>query len=197
MRFHVFFVALICLPLLAVGAFYGKKRRKLDHLILEQDSDYFYLYEDSTTLPFLNEWGVFAKYDIPAGEIICEYRGQIVLPEHQIHFPDETRYFDTYLIEEAGGEEYDYTIVGNTICSLINDAVHVFSSVDSETGVGTIPYSTAELDAFEESDEFGILPTLPGFAYNANYTRTALGKVFIVSTRMIAAGEEIFYPYGL
>lgn len=193
------FLVSIVLPLVVFvdAAEYRKKKSKLDELVFERDSDHFYLKADTTTLPNLNEWGLFARYDIPADQIICEYRGEIVYPEHQDLNPDETRYFTTYLIEKEGDEPVEFSILGDTLCALINDAVHIFDTVDEETGQNTIPYTAEELDAFEESGNYEAIPTLPGFAYNANFTRSAIGKVFIVSTTFIPAGAEIFFPYGL
>jgi hypothetical protein len=201
--FHIIFICLVQFQVLLIEArneLGKRKRRPLDRMVLEQDSDYFYIYKDITTLPHLDEWGVFAKYDIPANEIICEYRGQIVYPEHAESHPGENRYFDTYLVPVADATEEDlmeFSIRGNTICSLINDAVLVLGDIDGTTGAPVSPYTHAELDAFEESGEYEALPLVPGFAYNANYTRSALGKIFIVSTKPIPAGTEIFYPYGM
>jgi len=163
-----------------------------DHLTVEENSDYIFLYTDASTLPHLSEeLGVFAKTDIPRGEIICEHRGKIVRPEFLLDNPDAET-FTTYLPSDGT----EALIVGNEVCAYINDAAHIVDGIDADGKVRT-PYSTEYLVAVSAEEEFYALPPTPGFAYNAKFHRTQMGKVFILSTHDIKAGEEIFFSYGV
>ncbi len=77
-------------------------------------------------------------------------------------------------------------IIGDCICALINDSAMILHN----------NYTKKDLDYFEYSDYRDLIPTYPGFTYNAYYTESKVGKIFIVSTRHILKGEEIFYAYG-
>jgi hypothetical protein len=84
----------------------------------------------------------------------------------------------------------NWTIIGDSICSLINDAAKVTSDTD-ESGS---PYTSAQLDEFESLAAIDCIPTHHGYRYNAR--SWSKGKVFIVASVDIPAGSEIFYPYG-
>lgn len=161
-------------------------------LIVEEDSDYLFLYTGASTLPYLeNEWGVFAKFDIPKGEIICEHRGKVVRAQYLLnHIGLEP--FITYLNDGS-----EVSIVGNEVCAFINDAAYIIQSIDAD-GKVQIPYTTEQLVAFSTSEDYDhALPVTPGYAYNSMYHRTRMGKVIIMAITDIRAGDEIFFPYGL
>jgi hypothetical protein len=169
-------------------------------LIVQENSDYLFLYTDMSTLPFLeSQWGVFARMDIPQGEIICEHRGKVVREGYVDQNPG-LEPFTTYLPgadPDAGPDAGEpVSIVGYEVCAYINDAAHIIESIDADGRVRS-PYSVNELRALAEADKYDSLPPTPGFAYNAMFNRTRMGKVFIYATEDIRAGQEIFYPYGL
>ena len=57
----------------------GESNEK-DKTLDATDSDYLFIETRDTSLPHADKigLGVFAKYDIPKDEIICEYRGPII-----------------------------------------------------------------------------------------------------------------------
>ena len=157
--------------------------------IVGYESDYLVLYTNTSTLPLKSVGiGVFAKYDIPENEIICEYRGVAIDPEHRLKVPSDKYFY----IRTANGQPY--ALLGNSLCSLINDAAHIVQE-DAEGDI-TIPYTEQQLDQFEQSSDADVLPTYANYRYNAQYIQANTGKIFIVSLVNITAGEEIFYSYG-
>ena len=76
------------------------------------------------------------------------------------------------------------TIIGDGICSVINDPVYLLGN----------RFNQQQMEAFESETEQ--IPLYAGLSYNARYVITRLGKVFIAAIRDIEAGEEIFYSYG-
>lgn len=124
--------------------------------------------------------GVFAKVEIAANEILCEYRGATI-PSDQ---PFNSNYI--YSSKKVTGEQFNIVPdMNKPICAIINDCALIVGN----------NYTTAELDAYESNDTL-IMPTYPGYAYNARPMFTAMGKVFIISNEAIPAGAEIFYSYG-
>jgi hypothetical protein len=142
------------------------------------DSDYLFLYMAQSTIPIDVGLGVFAKVDIPAGEIICEYRGPMIL----IDIP----YVNNKKFRASTREGVQYSIIGDTICAMLNDPVHVVGS----------SYSAEDILSFKTSPREDIIPTYPGLDYNANFVATQMGKIFIYATVLIPAHTEIFFPYG-
>ena len=141
------------------------------------DSDYSFLYQKQSELPVANIGvGVFARYDIPANELICEYKGLIFPPNSY----KGVKNFRT----SVANEELD--IVGNTICAQINDCAWISNP----------NYTLNDLKTIIEDDRQDSIPTIPGFPYNARYHYTAMGKVLIYSTVPIMAHTEICYSYG-
>ena len=142
------------------------------------DSDYLYLYMTKSSIPIDVGLGVFAKVDIPAGEIICEYRGPMI--DFDIPYSSDKKF-------RAGTREgRTYSILGNTICAMINDPVWVVNKT----------YTPEEIESFKNATTEDIIPLYPGLTYNANYVATAMGKIFIYATAFIPANAEIFFPYG-
>ena len=145
------------------------------------DSDFLFMRIAKSTLPFEGAGvGVFAKVDILAGEILCEYRGATIPND----IPFESNYI--YSSKKATGEGFHIVPdMKKPICAMVNDCVLI-------TGNN---YTKEELDEFE-NDENKEMPTYPGFTHNASPFYTAMGKVFVMSKTNISAGEEIFYKYG-
>jgi hypothetical protein len=146
--------------------------------LIASDSDFFFLYMAQSTLPVPGiGTGVFAKLDIPAGELICEYRGQIGEPS-----------FDPYSdkLVSIRVEGNLLSISGNTICAYINDCAWIYNN----------SFTVADIDYFMRLQKEDSIPTYPGFEYNAIGIATKMGKIFIQSTKDIKAGSEICYPYG-
>lgn len=153
------------------------------------DTDYLALYTAPTSLPVKEiGLGVFAKFDIPRGEILCEYRGIA------IDAADRNRVHSDKVFDIRTPDGKIYSLIGDNICTSINDAVHIFSP--DESGNYHVPYTTEQIAAFEASEYLDSIPTTPGFAYNAMYDIRPTGKVFVVSMTNITAGSEIFLPYG-
>lgn len=154
------------------------------------DSDFLLLYIDDTSLPHSSIGrGVFAKYDIAANEIVCEYRGALV------DAPTREKMHSDKVMQTSGPGGETLFLVGDGICALINDSACI--TIKNELGQFVVPYSDAEIDAFEVSPFLDSIPTHPGFPYNARYDiLNTTGKVFVRSLRHIAAGSEIFAPYG-
>jgi hypothetical protein len=146
--------------------------------LLVHDSDYSFLYMAPSTLPVPGiGTGVFAKLDIPEGETICEYRGQI--GDHSFDPSSDKR----FAIRIDGTLR---SLIGNTICAYINDCTWIHNN----------SFTFADIDYFMRLKNEDSIPTYPGFEYNAKYVITKMGKVFIHSTKFIKAGSEIFFSYG-
>ncbi len=161
------------LALAALGCF-----ADASEVIYAVDSDYLALYQKQSSLPIDIGYGVFAKVDIPAGEIICEYRGPTI-DATTPHYSNKK--FRTRVLQNP-----EQNIIGDTICSMINDCVLISGA----------NYTMDDVETFKACDREDCIPTYPGFAYNAGYTHTALGKVFIYAKTPIPADTEIFFPYG-
>jgi hypothetical protein len=133
-----------------------------------------------SSLPIENAgMGVFAKMDIPAQEILCEYRGAIISAD--------IRYESDYLYSSKTSTNELISIVPDMdkpICAFINDCV--VAAVDA--------YTDAELDAIETNQ--AELKVHPGFSHNSAALITKMGKVFVVSSEDIPKGQEIFFAYG-
>lgn len=140
------------------------------------DSDYYFLEMRTSTLPAVKGWGVFAKADIPAGEILCEYRGPIIKNE-QFYQSDKL-----YTISSVRNEMMK--IVGNTLCAYINDCIDTSKLNYTKTDGNVVIHNHDPV------------PTFDNFPYNAGPMSTKLGKVFITSITNIPAGAEICYFYG-
>ena len=152
--------------------------RPFGDLIPALDSDYLYLYTAPSTLPIPNIGvGVFARYNIPPNTILCEYRGPVIAAE--------ITYRSDKIFEVAGLDGMGYKIIGTNICAYINDCAMI-----------THNYSRAELDNIFIHPDYDAIPTYPSTSYNARFEQSFRGKIFIVSTREIAEGEEVFYSYG-
>ena len=143
--------------------------------IVAIDSDYLLLREASSTLPFPAGNGVFAKQDIPAGTIVCEYRGPVVEAEQATRLPS-TKAMNIDL------NGVDHTIIGNTICAMINDCANILGReiILDSSGQEVKPETFAPYE---------------GYSYNVNFL-SHLGKMFAVSSRDIKEGEELFASYG-
>ena len=155
-------------------------RTKLKNITIPAiDSDYFILSIKNSTLPINNiGLGVFAKANIFEGQVICEYRGPII-DNNQFHlFHTNNKLFD---IKDYHGN--DFKIIGNNICSYINDCTAVFNN----------NYTMNEYENM--NNEIYLSKCFEKFSYNAKYIRQQ-SKVFIISISNITKGEEIFFSYG-
>lgn len=113
--------------------------------------------------------GVFSKIDIPKETILCEYRGPIFNSKVQ---SQSNRDMDL---------NNDLFISGNSIASLINDCVLVKE------------YSQDEINLMKDTKK---IPLHFLRDHNCIPFRT-LSKVFIVATRDIKMGEELYFFYGV
>ena len=116
--------------------------------------------------------------NILEGQVICEYRGPIISSEQFHLYSNHNKLFDIY---DYNGDSYK--IIGNNICSYINDCTIALSrnyTVDEYENINHEEYMTQCFD---------------NYSYNARYHREQ-SKVFIISTRDIMQGEEIFFSYG-
>lgn len=145
------------------------------------DSDFLFMKIEPSSLPFEGAgMGVFAKVEIAANEILCEYRGATI--------PEEQAFNSNYLYSSKKITGEGFHIVpdmNKPICAIINDCALIVGN----------NYTNEELEAYEANDTL-IMPTYPGYAYNARPMFTLMGKVFIISNEIIPAGAEIFYSYG-
>ena len=153
-----------------------------EQVVNAMDSDYLHLDLRPTSLPFPVGNGVFAKFDIPAGEILCEYRGPVI-SQSVSHLVQSDKLFNIELPEN--GDMKTYFIMGKGICAYINDCANILGQ----------RFTEADLDNLQLNESAEISP-YPGYEYNARYLRTALGKVFISSIKDIKANSEIFFSYG-
>lgn len=119
--------------------------------------------------------GIFAKTDIPSGELICEYIGDLVDGGDNLSSDQSD-----VAINVGGG----LAVVGNGIGAKINDIVKVG------------PITEEEFDLILASETF---PVHDGHIINCAFEIKGSGEfaiVNIVSIRDIQAGEELFISYG-
>ena len=143
------------------------------------DSDYIFLYIAKSSLP--TEYagnGVWAKFDLPANELLCEYRGPAIL--ESIEYESRNKFKTT------APDGTNLNIICDSICSVINDCANIVGNT----------YSEEDILRFKTADREDIIPTYDGFSYNAHFVKTALGKILLYSTIPIKADTEIFFPYG-
>lgn len=151
-----------------------------------KSSEYISLYEAPSLLPVANIGvGLFAKYDIPAGTMICEYRG------------DKTYFYPTEIQSDKfsgllNSRNRQWISIGVCPCACSNDAAHVVGRT----------YSRKEYSNILEDQFVGILtsmPTMPGFSYNSlrgtMYEDNV--KSFIIAIKNISAGAEILNHFGI
>ena len=140
------------------------------------DSDFFLLYTKQSSLPIDSiGLGVYAKDTIYNNNIICEYRGPIISDHDKKKFPYNDKFFNIE-VDEKG-----YSILGEGICSYINDCSNSLQLLLSNDTL-----------VYESND--------PSKCYdNYNYNARAIGlgyKVFIIAIRDIQPNEEIFFSYS-
>ena len=154
------------------------------------DSDYLNLYTDTTMLPF-NGTGVFAKYAIPINSILCEYRGPVIKSK-DFEGKSWVDFSKSFGIDIPGTGERG-VILGQGLCSLINDCAWIADNSYYEDPDVLMALLNTPEDVNNQQLTF---QTYPGTSYNAKSFVISPNKVFVVSTREIVAGEEIYYPYG-
>eukprot|EP00519_Triparma_laevis_P008725 CAMPEP_0182498346 /NCGR_PEP_ID=MMETSP1321-20130603/6566_1 /TAXON_ID=91990 /ORGANISM="Bolidomonas sp., Strain RCC1657" /LENGTH=192 /DNA_ID=CAMNT_0024702387 /DNA_START=275 /DNA_END=852 /DNA_ORIENTATION=+ len=145
------------------------------------DSDKFSLYVAESSLP--TEYagnGVWAKFDLPVNELLCEYRGPAILESAAAEYGSQNKFKTT------APDGTNLNIICDSICSVINDCANIVGDT----------YSGEDLFRFKTADREDIIPTYDGFSYNAHFVKTALGKILLYSTIPIKADTEIFFPYG-
>jgi len=143
-----------------------------------QDSDELDLEIKRSTLPLpslvlLN--GLFAKRTFEPEEIIGEYRGPIIEDEKA---GDPCFDYEDKLL----GLNEKYDLLGRSIAAYANDCIDFKYE----------KYGTEEYKQWIEKEKF---PNHKGCEYNSKFMFKG-NKVFLVSTRQIKAGEEIFLSYG-
>jgi len=181
------------------GDFLGTGDKKVIHVpgvlaegeeLAAVESDFIALFIENTSLPHASIGkGVFAKVDLPADEIVCEYRGMAVKHEARLKIASDK------FMQATGPRGEDIFLLGDCICALINDSARI--TVKDGTGRFVVPYSDDELTAFEKSPYLDSIPVHPGFSYNVKYDRgNGTGKVFVKTLVNISAGSELFAAYG-
>lgn len=152
------------------------------------DSDFVFLEIRPTSLPlpeFSSKLGVFAKMDIPANELVCEYRGAVI--------PSTVPYESDYLFSTLDSQGNSMKIAPQPtelasnnlpICSYVNDCVNIYGQ----------EYTADDILAIEAQKK--ALYTYPGTDYNLRSLTTKMGKVFLVASKPIPKDAELFFPYG-
>jgi hypothetical protein len=143
------------------------------------DSDEMNLFTAPSLLPGGIGMGIFAKYDIPPDTILCEYRG----PTYPLNATIQSDKWSSVLLVN----DLFWKSIGVGYCSIINDPSLIQ------------PYAIEELERFydpqSQSQSQEEIPLHPGFS--TNVARAGNGpKSFVVSSRFIHAGAELFYQYG-
>jgi len=123
---------------------------------------------------------VWAKFDLPVNELLCEYRGPAILESAAAEYGSQNKFKTT------APDGTNLNIICDSICSVINDCANIVGDT----------YSGEDLFRFKTADREDIIPTYDGFSYNAHFVKTALGKILLYSTIPIKADTEIFFPYG-
>ena len=148
------------------------------NIIEAVDSDYLSIYTSQSTIPVEGGgYGVFAKRYIPERVVICEYRGPII----DLDYTPNRRlpYNDKYFGFEFKNKEY--MVLGKDVCSMINDCSNAIILLNNN---GTL--------INEENDPSECYENL---SYNARAVYIG-SKIFIMSTRAVFPGEEIFFSYS-
>ena len=140
-------------------------------------SDNLFLDVQMSKLPGDVGEGVFAKSVIPPGEILCEMRGAVMSENDPVKVVTDKN------VKINGTEFY---VIGDGLCSKINDCVAILGKYFSEGDVERIMIA--------DSDD--VMPLHENCVYNAKLHTTAMGKIFATSTKHITPGEEIFVAYG-
>ena len=128
------------------------------------DSDYIFLYVAKSSLP--TEYagnGVWAKFDLPANELLCEYRGPAILESTAAEYGSQNKFKTT------APDGTNLNIICDSICSVINDCANIVGDT----------YSEEDLLRFKTADREDIIPAYDGFSYNAHFMKTALGKILL------------------
>mmetsp|Transcript_21351 Transcript_21351/g.48331 ORF Transcript_21351/g.48331 Transcript_21351/m.48331 type:complete len:218 (+) Transcript_21351:159-812(+) len=150
--------------------------------ILAVDSDYLLLRQAASLLPVPGiGLGVFAKAAIRANDIICEFRGPVILAEDLHHFPGDKNF------GVVGPDDLLYVIIGQNVCAYINDCSTVLAQ----------NYTLEEWQAMDETTYVSQRKCYDGFSDNAFILKASAAptKIFVAASRDIEAGEEIFFPY--
>ena len=149
-------------------------------------SEYISLYKAPSLLPVPNiGLGLFAKFDIPVGTIICEYRG-----ENSYYYPSKMKSDKWSHIVDS--RDRQWISMGVCPCACSNDAAHIVGRTYSSK-----EYSSIFLD--QSVGNYTSTPKIPGFSFNSWRGNTFTGNVksFIVSIKDISAGAEILNHFGI
>ena len=150
-----------------------------ENLTQAVDSDYLVLNKKQSTINHIGD-GVFTKTLLKKDSIICEYRGPIINEKDISKFLDNDKIFTIH-----GPDRLTYHILGENICAYINDCTTIMKTI-------------VRYDQISLIDDNIYKQCYTDYEYNATpVTHESTGKLFIVATRDIQPGEEIFYPYGL
>jgi hypothetical protein len=120
-----------------------------------------YLFLDKSTLPNAGK-GLYTTIEIPKGEKIVEYKGEIV----------PWKVCEARFEEDHGG--YAFYVNSKYCIDAINTPQHLARYANDARGISRIK----------------------GLTNNCVYETMKDKKVFIVSTKKIPAGAEIFVSYG-
>jgi len=150
------------------------------------NSELLLLYAAPSTLGGDVGRGLFARVDIPAGTILCEYRGLVM----DASDPSVSEYSFSIASAEIGQKvitaipsvDSDRFMQRYSLAMYINDCVSLHDNY-TENDIDNILSGEMEL------------PLLHGCSYNAVPQREG-SKVFAVATVDIKRGEEIFFSYS-
>jgi hypothetical protein len=150
-----------------------QQHQQQNYTINAIDSDYWSLKIAKSTIES-GGMGVFAKMLIPKDSIICEYRGPIITDAAQSKLPYNDKLFGIKHNDKS------YSILGEGVCAIINDCSNAIVMLQNNSSL---------LNEVDDPSECYV---------NQSYNAMALhigSKIFILSTKEILPGDEIFYPY--
>ena len=169
------------------------------------DSDQFFVRKAPSLLPIENIGdGVFAKFDIPFGTIICEYRGPIITDKDRLAYKEFNP--NARMLPTQGPDGEMYHIIGRNICSAINDCTSILNKSHTKDDVTQLEKGVSKCyDGFSYNartrsfDQSGKVCCTQSMYIYGNLTQlfyTVIGKIFLIADRTIKSGEEIYFHYG-
>lgn len=161
------------------------------------DSDYLLLEERPSLVPGAGQ-GVFAKFNMKAGDMICEYRGPVIKKYNKEG--EEVKVDSSYVWFITDPEGDDAYIMGSNICAKINDCLHILNN-NAILNKDFLDRWEALYDRYGPRLEDGRmwlpegLQCVPETGHNVKVVEMG-SKVFLLAARDIVEGEELFVFYG-
>ena len=108
---------------------------EINGIIGSFDSDHFLITIGPSSLTTGNIGdGVFAKVDIPKDGIICEYRGPVIAEKDRFTYSNS--YPMAKILTTQGPDGLLYSIIGQNICSKINDCTSTLNASYTQNAKG-------------------------------------------------------------